>query len=102
MQWGDILILEEYVSENDSLNSPYLSKKSSKEVFCNVKSVKRAEYYQAQSLGYKPEKVFIVKIADFEEKYNYVLFNSKEYSILRTYKINSEDIELTCVGKTYE
>ena len=102
MNWRDEITLLEYKKEEDSLKSPYLCLKSSKSIFCDVLSVKRTEFYQAQAVGYKPEKVFKVKQIDFDEKYNYVKYNEKEYQILRTYEPNAVDIELTCIGKINE
>lgn len=102
MNWSGEIDLLEYETLLDQLNSPYLNLKASKPVFCNVLSVKRTEFYQAQAVGYKPEKVFEIKIEDFEEKYNYVRYQGKDYSILRTYQADLRTIELTCVGKTNE
>ena len=75
-------------------------------LFCNEKSVKYTEFYQAMSTGLKPEKLVSMN------KYEYYQFMGKarrrfakvvhsitgdliEYTILREYEKDSDDIELT-------
>jgi SPP1 family predicted phage head-tail adaptor len=64
-----------------------------REVFTNKKSVRQSEFYQASSVGLRPELVFEVMSEEFsnDEK---VRYNSKEYSIIRTYD-RGETMELT-------
>lgn len=64
------------------------------EIFCNEKSVKSSEFYQAQAVGLRPEIVLEV----WSEEYNkekYVKYENEEYEVLRTYRTSSEKIELT-------
>lgn len=57
-----------------------------KEVFVNVESVTRSEFYTAQTAGYDPQIVF--EIADY---YDYdgqpfIEYNKVMYKIIRTYR----------------
>lgn len=67
-----------------------------KQVFAELMSVKRNEFYQASASGFKPEISF--KIYDFE--YNgeqLVEYNNVKYKVYRTYNSQKEDmIELIC------
>lgn len=65
-----------------------------REVFCDEKSVRGSEFYQAQAVGIKPEIVLEVKQIDYENE-KYVEYDSIQYTVLRTYKVKNEGIELT-------
>lgn len=64
-----------------------------REVFANKKSVRQSEFYQASTVGLKPELVFEIRSIEFnnDEK---VRYNEKEYSIIRAYE-KGETTELT-------
>ena len=64
------------------------------EIFCNEKSVKYNEFYQAQAIGMKPEIVLEIKQADYNKE-KFVKYEDEEYTVLRFYKTSSENIELT-------
>lgn len=68
-----------------------------KTVFAGLKSIGQSEFYQAQADGLKPELKFI--LADYLD-YNgekEILYNSKVYSVLRTYR-DGNKIEITVYG----
>lgn len=69
-----------------------------REVFCNEKSVTTNEYYQSSQNGNEIKVVFEVKQIDYEKE-QYVIYEDETYKVVRTYKINSEDIELHCALK---
>lgn len=69
-----------------------------REVFCNEKSVTTNEYYQSSQNGNEIKVVFEVKQIDYEKE-QYVIYEGESYKIVRTYKSNSEDIELHCALK---
>lgn len=64
-------------------------------VFCKELSVGQTEFYQAQTLFYKPEIKF--EIADYMDyqREQFVDYEGIRYKILRTYK-NSNKLEITC------
>lgn len=91
MMWREIgYLCKEVENSFDKYNKP---KKSYTEtlVYCNKKSVRQSEFYQAQAQGLKPELVIEVKTYDGEDHFK---FNDKLYRILRTYSKNDEVIEL--------
>ena len=66
------------------------------EVYCNEKSIKASEFYQAQAVGMKPEVTIELMIADYSKE-KYIRYEEEEYTVLRTYKTSKERIELTLV-----
>lgn len=68
------------------------------EVFANKKSVRSSEFYQAATVGLKPELVFEIHTVDFSNEER-VRFNDKEYAIVRVYELG-ETIELTVTSYT--
>lgn len=66
------------------------------EVYCNEKSIRASEFYQAQAVGMKPELTIEIMLGDYNKE-KYVQYEDEEYSVLRTYKTSPETIELTLV-----
>lgn len=93
--WSDECFLGAYSDTTNDYGDPVKAIVYSPEsIFCNEKSVKYSEFYQAQAVGMKPEIVLEVKIVDYNKE-NYVKYEDEEYTVLRTYKTSSENIELT-------
>lgn len=69
-----------------------------REVFCNEKSVGTNEFYQSSKEGNEIKIIFEVKQADYEKE-PYIIFENEKYKVKRTYKTNTEDIELHCTLK---
>lgn len=73
---------------------------SERAVFAELQSVKQSEFYQAQAVGLKPEIVFV--LADYldyddEKILKYAEKNEeKTYSIIRTYRKTTNELELIC------
>lgn len=63
-------------------------------IYCNKKSIRQSEFYQAQAVGLKPTIVIEMMLCDYEGQ-EYVKFNDEEYSVLRTYETSKERVELT-------
>lgn len=66
----------------------------SDEVYCNEKSIRASEFYQAQAMGMKPELTIEMMLIDYNKE-PYVMYEGEEYNVLRTYKTSKERIELT-------
>lgn len=97
IMWGDILELGKLkVIAND--NGVEEEKLDLREVFCNEKSVTTNEYYKSSQNGEEIKLVFEVKQIDYEKE-KYVVYEGETYKVIRTYKTNSEDIELHCALK---
>lgn len=75
--------------------------KSERTIFCEVRSIRQSEFYQAEAVGLKPEISF--KIADFldyqgEEVVLYKPFLAEEwieYKVIRTYRADNS-LEIYC------
>lgn len=62
-------------------------------VFCDQKSIRMAEFYQAATTDYKPSITLILKRADYAGQ-RYIRFEDEVYTMIRSYAVNSEDIEV--------
>ena len=95
--WCDVLELgkiEIIVNDNGVEEKRLISR----EVFCNEKSVTTNEFYQSSQNGNEIKLVFEVKQIDYEKE-QYIIYEGEIYKVVRTYKPNSEDIELHCALK---
>ncbi len=61
-------------------------------IYCNVKSISLTEFYQAQSVGLKPEIKIEARLIDITDATHF-RYNNKLYKILRTNK-KEDSIEL--------
>jgi SPP1 family predicted phage head-tail adaptor len=68
---------------------------SERQVYCEVKSVTRNEYYQAHIAGLQPGYVLKLSIASEYWDETKLRFRDHEYRILRTYITRDGGIELT-------
>lgn len=64
-----------------------------REVYANKKSIRQSEFYQAGSVGLKPELMFEVYTFEYDNDEK-VKYNNKEYFIIRAYE-KGEFTELT-------
>ncbi len=62
-------------------------------VFCDKKSIRMSEFYQAATTDYKPSITLTLKQADYAGQ-RYIRFEDEVYTMIRTYAVNSEDIEV--------
>lgn len=67
----------------DSLHRPKVNYIESK-VFCNVKSISQSEFYQASTVGFKPEIKIEIKGIDVNGATHFK-YNDKIYKIIRVY-----------------
>lgn len=68
-------------------------------VFADVRSITRAEFYQAEAVGMKPEVKFVLAdYLDYQKedfvKYTDVWGATEIYKVLRTYKTDSNQLEI--------
>lgn len=66
-------------------------------VYADKKSIRQSEFYQAMTIGIRPEISFIIREVDYNDE-DKLQYNSKKYDIIRTYSIDGELIELICKG----
>lgn len=69
------------------------------EVYCNILSIGSNEFYQAQTVGVKPEiKISIADYYDYDDEQEVILDDFK-YKVLRTYRsLGSNVLEITLYG----
>lgn len=92
--WCDIAYLGFVSKTTNEIGDTVEKINYSNGVFCNEKSVKYNEFYQAQATGLKPEIVLQVKEFDYNQE-RYIKYNDIEYTVIRTYRTQNECIELT-------
>lgn len=84
--------------EMDENGDPKVYEKTSGMVFAEMKSVGMKEFYQAQTAGRKPEIKFVITdYADYQGQ-EYLIHSDIRYHILRTYRNESNELEITCYG----
>ncbi|MEN6349334.1 MAG: phage head closure protein [Syntrophomonas sp.] len=69
--------------------------KTYRTVFAAKKSVRSQEFYQAAAMQLRPSIVFEVYSREYKGE-EFLRYDGKEYSIIRTYDKNGERIELVC------
>lgn len=94
--YNEVISLRSYTETVDEYGIPQRTT-SDRTVFAGLKSIGQNEFYQAQADGLKPQLKFI--LADY---YDYqgekeVVYDSKVYSVLRTYR-DGNKIEITVYG----
>ena len=83
----------------DELHRPRVSYEETL-VYCNIKSIGQSEFYQASSVGYKPELKIECKLVDLTDVTHFK-YNDRVYKILRTYrKEDITEITLTALADT--
>lgn len=98
MYWRDSGYLCQETITYDKFNRPKIGYTETF-VYCNKKSVRQSEFYQAQAQGLKPELVVEVKQFDNETHFR---FNEKLYRIIRSYTKSDEIIELVLTSTLVE
>lgn len=86
------LISKTYAADSIGQYKPELS---AREVYCDVRSITRAEWYDAGRQGFKPDISFVMFAPDYQGE-DEVEYNSRKYSIYRTYLAQNEALELYC------
>lgn len=62
-------------------------------IFCDKQSIRMAEFYQAATTDYKPTLTLKLKQVDYSGQ-RYIQFEDEVFTVIRTYAVNSEDIEV--------
>lgn len=97
MLWRDVIYLIAQVEGENEMGDPILVDGEPRQVFANKKSVRQSEFYQAAMVGLRPELMFEVRTAEYQDEPK-LRYNGKDYRIIRTYEKDSETIELICGG----
>lgn len=88
MFFKDVGYLCKEIQTLDKLKRPRISYKEEK-VLCNIKSIGYTEFYQAQSVGLRPEIKVQLRLVDLDDVTHFK-YQDKLYKVIRFYK--KEDI----------
>lgn len=89
----ELILLSSGYTEDDLGNQiPVNNRKS---ILCKVDSVGRSEFYSAASTSLRPEVVFTIHNYEYGNERK-IEFEGQQYSVIRTYAIGFEELELTC------
>ena len=86
-----ITLLGETQTQNDF--GVWVPQRTSKEVFCQVNSVTRAEFFEGGRNGLNPEYRFTMFFGDYNGERE-VIYKGNSYSVYRTYHARTDDLEL--------
>ncbi len=92
--WTDICYLGIEAEAENVIGEKYEAITFDDYVFCDKKSIRMSEFYQAATTDFKPTITLILKQADYENQ-RYIKYDDEVYSVIRNYETNTEDIELT-------
>ena len=68
---------------------------SEREVFAEIRSVTRSEYYNALNAGIQPEYVFKLTAEEDYQKEHFLRYDGLKYRIVRTFLTDDGGIEIT-------
>lgn len=92
MDRSDVITL---IKETNTKNvyGVYEATTQSREIFCQVRSVTRTEFFEAGRNGINPEYQFTVFADDYEGEKT-VVFRGEAYGVYRTYQSRTDTLEL--------
>lgn len=97
--WNEDVTLISIQYEVDGIGDPVeIATKNT--VFACEKSISQTEFYQAQAVGLKPQVKLVVKRVDYQNE-QLAEYQGERFRVLRTFKSNSEDIELVLEGDNH-
>lgn len=97
MAQSDVLTLIKTTYTNDLLGIPQETT-SERDVFCNVESVTRAEFFDAGRNGLNPSLMFNVFAGDYDGEQE-LRYKGKAYSVYRTYFTQGNEVEIYVTRK---
>ena len=74
-----------------------------KQIYCNIMSIGQKEFYDAQTVGTKPElKIVLADYYDYNDEEDVIVVDYRgktRYQVLRTYRVlGSNELEITLYG----
>lgn len=94
MMFRDVVTLSAIV-ETQNTYGEIIETATTKSVMADKQSVKRTEFYQAMTAGFKPEVVFVIKSCEYSNQPK-LTHESINYEVIRTFTVDNECIELIC------
>lgn len=98
MAQSDVLTLIKTTYTNDLLGIPQEKTVSERDVFCNINSVTRSEFFDAGRNGINPSIMFTMFAGDYDGEQE-IRYKGKAYSIYRTYFTQGNEVELYVTRK---
>lgn len=92
MDQSNVINLISEVQAQDDIGQ-FVSTEISRQVYCDVRSITRAEWFDAGRNGMQPALIFVMFAPDYEGE-KIVEYNGNRYGIYRTYVGRNERIEL--------
>ena len=99
MYFKDVGYLAKEKKTLDTRNRPKISYEYQK-VFCNIRGIGLTEFYQAQSVGLKPEIKVELRLVDITNVTHFK-YKDKLYKILRT-NIKEDSTELILTSMVFD
>jgi len=88
----ELTLIGETIEEDEIGNQRPVETRTT--ILCSVKSAGRNDFYSGAAAGLRPEYVFTVHAYEYGGE-RIVEFEGKRYSVIRTYQVGAEEIELT-------
>ncbi|WP_373845041.1 phage head-tail adapter protein [Clostridium sp.] len=97
MIYDNELSLIQKVSGYDEIGNP-ISVENPVPILCGKKSIGRTEFYNAAANDLKPVIIFEIHGYEYNGETE-VEFEGKRYTVMKTYEVDFETLELTCEVK---
>ena len=91
--WKNVAYLIQVETVLDAARRPQKKDTGRTRIYCNKKSVRQSEFYQAGAQGKKPEIMLEVRPANYRNE-EFIEFQGVRYHIDRTYQKSDEVMEL--------
>ena len=95
-----IIRLVTHINSTDANDDP-IQITAKREVFASEESVREREFYAAAAYDMRPEIVYTIWLREYHDEQEIEVGPADapvQYQLIRTYKPNPEEIELTCSG----
>lgn len=92
MDRSDVITLVGYTKTQDEFGV-WRSTPTERDVFCNVDSVSRTEFFEGGRNGLNPEFKIRMFFGDYADEKT-VIYNGKAYGVYRTYRAKTDELEL--------
>ena len=86
-----IYLIAEAKTQDD--NGVWRSSLTKRQVFCNVRSVTRSEFFEGGRNGLNPEYIFTMFFGDYNRE-RILEYEGETYAVYRTYRARTDEIEL--------
>ncbi|MCD8200371.1 MAG: phage head closure protein [Coriobacteriaceae bacterium] len=94
MMYGDVItLIAETTSQNE--NGYIVSEETKTEVYADIRSVGRTEFYDAMRSGITVSIIFRIRPYDYSDE-RLVEYGGKRYHVERTYQTDPDHLEMTC------